>query len=655
MWFLSGAENAAGINVWIPPGVEITCGRTNCDVTIANDKSVSRKHAVFTVRRGGGSGSDEFAAYIQDGGSKFGVFINGSRIGGEANLRDGDEVQLGALRSKLRVCRKNVVICFSNVSSILQSELARLAGEMGVCTTGHWTGDCGVLVMEELRLTEKVIQALQYGKPIVSVAWVRALAGAANELRQKGTAALPDPKAFLPRINDEAIQSGMVFTPDPRRRSIFAGKTFVVFSIQQYERVRDLVAASGGTAVYCQLGDQVTRSAIAVAQFCGEFSTPCIIDPDEPGDADIVRRAAQRRVSQLSLDSVTENDISLAILYASVAVYCNPTKGKRDPPTISAATMRVDTADCSTTATRRQAGGVPEMASTCATQTYDCGSSASETQKVPSLETAFKLAREKPTRRTAQLSSFFEDMIDFPDPPQSSAKLGKNSSPTQASTTATSLSSVSNTQDDPPPVQTNQVDKVTREAPKYTARPRASTKIGKQVNKRMLDNDDGFAPDLAGPSHGDERTASVSSAERTQSDEKHYSEVYNATSVTDESFPGNVASLRQLVVVEVTSLIVAHRKQPLPSSSPQAMDSGGALPNFKRFRKNVNSRGEQASAIPLVEYRSGLGAGARDDWLTRSASDLRPSLGDCEDIFSQSDMQARRSGGRVTARNRRVR
>jgi pSer/pThr/pTyr-binding forkhead associated (FHA) protein len=70
-----------------------TIGREGCDITIG-DPDVSRRHAKVQVDNG--------SATIEDLGSTNGTYVNGERIDAPRSLRDGDEVQIGAIVWRLR-------------------------------------------------------------------------------------------------------------------------------------------------------------------------------------------------------------------------------------------------------------------------------------------------------------------------------------------------------------------------------------------------------------------------------------------------------------------------------------------------------------------------------------------------------------------------
>jgi pSer/pThr/pTyr-binding forkhead associated (FHA) protein len=69
---------------------EITIGRSpECDIAL-NDQNISRRHCLIKRTWNG------FTA--QDLGSKNGVLLNGTKIEGAANMKDGDEVQIGGIK-----------------------------------------------------------------------------------------------------------------------------------------------------------------------------------------------------------------------------------------------------------------------------------------------------------------------------------------------------------------------------------------------------------------------------------------------------------------------------------------------------------------------------------------------------------------------------
>ncbi len=69
---------------------EVTLGRSpECDFPL-NDQNISRRHALFKRTWNGFT--------VQDLGSKNGVLVNGKRADGPANIKDGDEIQIGSIK-----------------------------------------------------------------------------------------------------------------------------------------------------------------------------------------------------------------------------------------------------------------------------------------------------------------------------------------------------------------------------------------------------------------------------------------------------------------------------------------------------------------------------------------------------------------------------
>ncbi len=88
-------EGGVGGRVYLRSGPSITVGRAGCSVNLGDDPYLSQAHAEIALEAGG--------ATLRDLGSSNGTFL---RIppGGEATLRDGDELRIGreVLRVELR-------------------------------------------------------------------------------------------------------------------------------------------------------------------------------------------------------------------------------------------------------------------------------------------------------------------------------------------------------------------------------------------------------------------------------------------------------------------------------------------------------------------------------------------------------------------------
>ena len=90
----------------------VTIGRGNANDLVLNDSSVSRFHAVLKLTDG--------AVVIADRGSTNGVMLNGERISGESELKNGDIAVLGRYHLRLEsVDDKGIVVRKSEIPSTI--------------------------------------------------------------------------------------------------------------------------------------------------------------------------------------------------------------------------------------------------------------------------------------------------------------------------------------------------------------------------------------------------------------------------------------------------------------------------------------------------------------------------------------------------------
>lgn len=88
-----------GHTLELRPG-SVLIGRSSSCHIVLDDGLVSRRHAQFVVSATGVS--------VEDFGSVNGVFVNGERISGQKQLRDGDRIQIGKQEFVLRSATRSV-------------------------------------------------------------------------------------------------------------------------------------------------------------------------------------------------------------------------------------------------------------------------------------------------------------------------------------------------------------------------------------------------------------------------------------------------------------------------------------------------------------------------------------------------------------------
>eukprot|EP00850_Spirogloea_muscicola_P019978 SM000203S06154 [mRNA] locus=s203:84098:89125:- [translate_table: standard] len=138
----------------VAPGV-VTVGRKDCDVTLADDRAVSRKHAELVVEPATEEGGAT-ALSVRDL-SRVGTFVNRGAgappapvaPGGLQRLADGDTVTLGAF-TKFRVRYVPLHICVSEyVEETRQSSISSGLIKAGVGVLEAWRPECTHLVVDD--------------------------------------------------------------------------------------------------------------------------------------------------------------------------------------------------------------------------------------------------------------------------------------------------------------------------------------------------------------------------------------------------------------------------------------------------------------------------------------------------------------------------
>ncbi len=231
------------------------------------DKTVSRQHAAVVVRAEG-------PPLLTDTSSS-GTTLNGAplRPGEPVPLGEGDRIVCGQHPRALRVTV--LPFRFTLSAGIVDGEraaLAAAAARFGGVVDDQADAAATHLVLSSVRVTTKVALALARQQPIVTPAFVTAVAG--TEPGQ----ALPDPARFLPPVVDPKVTPAMNFAVDPRRATLLRDATVLVFSPVQDARVRALIEAMGGTLkVYCRddgSGTHLDPDTVALTPAPGDVTAP---------------------------------------------------------------------------------------------------------------------------------------------------------------------------------------------------------------------------------------------------------------------------------------------------------------------------------------------------------------------------------------------
>lgn len=292
-----------------------TVGRSQqCDLSLVDDNSVSREHAVIHRSSSG--------IRVEDLGSKYGTYVN---TGIDTNkfieknkhidLKAGNIVRFGKLENVYRLENIEYNVCTSTMAltdvTNLKKQLKNIDGEI----QNAWSTECTHLVMTSVTVTVKVLQSLAYGIPIISPAYFDAVIASAQENHQE----LPNVNDFVPRIVEPYIikEPGMMEVHLDRQR-LFQNKTFVFMVKRQMERFEPIIKLAAGKCYNMEEGN-LRKSALLKSDHIPVSYTPAANSQCSTSVASIIEyvESHNRRL-------ISETEIGLAIIHRATDRFCNP-------------------------------------------------------------------------------------------------------------------------------------------------------------------------------------------------------------------------------------------------------------------------------------------------------------------------------------------
>ncbi|XP_074056009.1 nibrin [Macrotis lagotis] len=338
MWTLRSAavpardEDGGGNPYRLLVDVDYVVGRKNCGILIEDDQSISRNHALLTVKHSMTSLSQasEIPVLTIKDNSKYGTFVNEEKMqnGTVLPLKTGDRVTFGVFESKFRVEYEPLVACPSCLDVSGKTVLNQAVLKLGGLVVNSWTEECTHLVMVSVKVTIKTICALICGCPIVKPDYFIEFLKAIRTKKQ-----LPKLESFYPPIDEPALNNENVdLARRKERKQIFSGKTFIFLNSKQHKKLSPAILLGGGEA---KLATEEDKEAVT------SFLTPgtCIVDAGLTNSQvlvpDSVRKWIQSVIDVLqsqSLRAIPEAEIGLAVVFMSTETYCNPHAGLTPTP-----------------------------------------------------------------------------------------------------------------------------------------------------------------------------------------------------------------------------------------------------------------------------------------------------------------------------------
>lgn len=296
---------------------EYVVGRKDANIILSDDQSISRKHALLCIGQHANNVSNPVRnplVTLKDV-SKYGTTLNGRKVDSNGLLvNNGDKITFGILHNNWQITCKPF-ICSSSVLSkedklLVRQSLAKIGGHL----VAEWIPQCTLLVMNEITMTIKVVNALVALCHIVRPRFLEELILAI----ESGTTQ-PAPASFLPSLMEKLIKEEAEdrFSPNRKRKTLFIGKQFYVFSAKQLKKLQFAITVAGGKI------EILEQHKINLDDILNHQDA-CILQPssDEAKQDFVIKITSD--LSRHGIRFISEAEIGLAILHCSTEKFCNP-------------------------------------------------------------------------------------------------------------------------------------------------------------------------------------------------------------------------------------------------------------------------------------------------------------------------------------------
>lgn len=317
MWIIS--NNEKHLLYKVTPNKQHVVSRKGGDLVL-NDQSVSRKHAQLYIKCENG----KECIVLIDFGSKYGTFVI---VGSETTrvppndpyvIHDGNKVRFGVQDEIWSVKNIPLLVTTSMLSNDEKNEVKDIIYSLGGKVVESWQTDCTHLTMSGLTLTVKVVCALAQACPVVTLEYWRAITEKLNKMQGP----YPDIKDFVPPLKETALinKNDISFLPNPDRKKLFTGMTFIAATSKQLKRIKSMVTTAGGRAVEIGTSDvNMNDEGTVLMQHSANDDLA-----SQPSQLSQTYLKAERSIKARNLRCIPESDIGLSVVFCSVSHYCNP-------------------------------------------------------------------------------------------------------------------------------------------------------------------------------------------------------------------------------------------------------------------------------------------------------------------------------------------
>ncbi|XP_051861225.1 nibrin [Drosophila albomicans] len=299
----------------LPPNKMVyTVGRLSTDLILSEDLSISRTHVRLCLP----IADSKKPLSVIDLGSKYGTYINNDiplnkKMPAKilTPLQVGDNIRFGALKNIWQLSQLQWITTPSSLSRSELEELQQLLQPLGAVLLPSWTNHCTHLTMDNVSVTVKLLHALLDNKPIVSMAFWRALAKFVHRVHVSED--WPQPEDFPPAQSEDMPSIKW----NPQRTQLFARKTVVFCNRKHFDMYAPVVLKAGGTCKDLNSGVRrqfLTKDDVIVIQYI----------PSTQSQATETIHSVQEILNQAGRRLIPDYEIGLAILHCSTHKFCNP-------------------------------------------------------------------------------------------------------------------------------------------------------------------------------------------------------------------------------------------------------------------------------------------------------------------------------------------
>lgn len=326
MWFLKSVKNKDIVH-YLLVGETYTVGSEDAWITIPNDSSISKNHAVFTLMHSENNlnNPEELATLtIKDIGSKHGTYVNKTRIipdgilPDELKLKVGDKITFGNCESSYEVCYEPLIITTFCFQSRETTSLKEMVKKLGGCIISKWLKCCTHLVINEIKVTSKVVCAMVSLRPIVTIGYFEDLIHSIQKQM-----AHPDPEQYRPKLNESFFTEGNIsICLNPERTTLFKNKTFICMSNEQYDRLHFIITSASGKIMLLDINQKIKMSLLLHSDTVVIKYKPLLGKMRSPQYTEYKR--IEKKLKRKKKRVILESEIGFAIIYCSIEQYCNP-------------------------------------------------------------------------------------------------------------------------------------------------------------------------------------------------------------------------------------------------------------------------------------------------------------------------------------------